>query len=416
MSVDLAWDVLDDALAQSLLTALNRQLASVQRPSFVGPVEVAAFDFGTVPPELELVDLRDIYRDFLEADEQDEAEQQRLDTEIDEDEDGFEWVSRRSIPPDADGHGTGPAYHALPPHIRYGGPGGGPVTDMFSSLPSLRSPRDGFGGSPLSASMLDGFARRPMGTHSLGLSGASMPSSLGLHSPRPTQGPSSSSDSSLSSSMPPQSSRGPPSPPNTSSNPHPNLQMHMNVHWPSDLRLTLKTSLLINYPSPSFLALPIKLSVTGLVFDGEIAIAYEGARRRAHVCILDALDPYGPLANSRRTPLARTSTSSSLASDAGLSSNHPDDLRDDEEEDEENSEEEGEHGRRYHRSSSGSKPPPVGQRLLPTICIESEIGSADRHILKNVGRVERFVQDVLRKTVEDELVFPNFHTIVLGDA
>ena len=61
------------------------------------------------------------------------------------------------------------------------------------------------------------------------------------------------------------------------------------------------------------------------------------------------------------------------------------------------------------------KPAPVGQRLLPSIFIESEIGQADKHVLKNVTRVERFIQDVIRKTVEEELVFPNFQTFVLGD-
>ena len=57
----------------------------------------------------------------------------------------------------------------------------------------------------------------------------------------------------------------------------------------------------------------------------------------------------------------------------------------------------------------------MGQRLLPTIYIESEIGQADKHVLKNVTRVERFIQDVIRKTIEEELVFPNFQTFVLGD-
>jgi distribution and morphology protein 12 len=59
---------------------------------------------------------------------------------------------------------------------------------------------------------------------------------------------------------------------------------------------------------------------------------------------------------------------------------------------------------------------PVGQRLLPSIFIESEIGQADKHVLKNVTRVERFIQDVVRKTVEEELVFPNFHTLVMGES
>ena len=61
------------------------------------------------------------------------------------------------------------------------------------------------------------------------------------------------------------------------------------------------------------------------------------------------------------------------------------------------------------------KPLPIGQRLLPNIYIESEIGQADKHVLKNVTRVERFIQDVIRKSIVEELVFPNFHTLILGD-
>jgi len=138
--------------------------------------------------------------------------------------------------------------------------------------------------------------------------------------------------------------------------------------------------LLINYPSPSFMSLPIKLSVTGLVFNGEVALAYEGSRGRVHVCILDELDPYGPACRRERS---QSSTPPDMDDDTG--------------------------GKRE------GKPLPVGQRLLPSILIESEIGQADKHVLKNVTRVERFIQDVIRKTVEEELVFPNFHTLVMGD-
>ena len=61
------------------------------------------------------------------------------------------------------------------------------------------------------------------------------------------------------------------------------------------------------------------------------------------------------------------------------------------------------------------KPRPIGERLLPNIYIESEIGQMDKHVLKNVTRVERFIQDVIRKSVVEEMVFPNFHTLILGD-
>jgi distribution and morphology protein 12 len=164
-------------------------------------------------------------------------------------------------------------------------------------------------------------------------------------------------------------------------NKHPNVQLHLRVLYHSDLRLSLTTSLLINYPSPMFMSLPIKLSVVGLVFDGEVVVAYEGERRRVHFCILDDLDPYGPAGDRPKRDSTCTTPSEP---DEGPAPN-------------------------------SSKPLPVGQRLLPSIIIESEIGQADKHVLKNVGRVERFIQDAIRKTIEDELVFPSFHTLILGE-
>jgi len=186
---------------------------------------------------------------------------------------------------------------------------------------------------------------------------------------------------------------------------HPNLQLHLHISWESNLRLTLATSLLINYPSPMFMTLPIKLSITGLTFDGQLAVAYQGEKRRVHLCILDELDPYVPSASHRnRDP--GVSTSSPALGPSPLNS-HPRVVP------------------LSHQSSEDSimredgerneKPLPIGQRLLPNIYIESEIGQADKHVLKNVTRVERFIQDVIRKSIVEELVFPNFHTMILGD-
>ncbi|KAF9046308.1 hypothetical protein BJ165DRAFT_1345234 [Panaeolus papilionaceus] len=306
MSIDLEWAKLDASLASYVVDILNRQLGNAERPSFIGPVEVTSLDFGSAPPDVELVDLRDIYRDFLEDEEDDIDRGPVKVTEGGEDDDGFEWVSRRAA-----GREEGLAYQQLPPHMRYGRSG---PADMFSSIPMMRSPV-------------------------------------------PQADP----------------------PPPANQNPHPNLQLHLHINWQSNLRITITTSLLINYPSPMFMSLPIKLSVTGLVFNGELAVAYEGERKRVHLCILDDQDPYGP---------AGSANIGDLDFDISPSNGTP---------------------------SKSQKSLPVGQRLLPSIFIESEIGQADKHVLKNVTRVERFIQDVIRKTVEEELVFPNFHTLVMGD-
>jgi hypothetical protein len=66
-------------------------------------------------------------------------------------------------------------------------------------------------------------------------------------------------------------------------------------------------------------------------------------------------------------------------------------------------------------SGRNEKPVSIRQRLLPNIYIESEIGQADKHMLKNVTGVERFIRDVIRKSIVEELVFPNFHTLILED-
>jgi len=470
MSIDLDWTKLDASFASSFIDAFNRQLQSILRPSFIGPIEVTSFDFGSQPPDIELVDLRDIYRDFLDDDEDEEEEggnnndldpaergaavrsatapvplaRQDQDQDRDhyhdedEDEEEFEWVSRRSARRGLAAEDTAPMYyHHLPPHIRYAR---GPASDVFplAHSPPPPSPHSPAPSSPAPFGPGSGAGERPRvpasgvsgaaagaGAHSeyattfspsafasaapswsTSFSGARQthPSSLG--STRAPAAPSSSPSSSPFS--PHQDLAGttvnppPPPPPQmpagvaTSRDPalaeaaaaaaqeqdeppadeHPNLQLHLFVSWHSDLRMTLTTSLRIDYPSPLFMSLPIKLSVTGLVFNGEVAVAYEGGRR-VHLCVLDDLDPYGP--SARRSAISQGSTPSDPDGD----------------------------------DAHEAKPLPVGQRLLPEIFIESELGQADKHVLKNVTRVEKFIQDVIRKTIEEELVFPNFHTLVL---
>jgi distribution and morphology protein 12 len=122
------------------------------------------------------------------------------------------------------------------------------------------------------------------------------------------------------------------------------------------------------------MALPLKLVITGLRIEADVILAYspapKGGGHRVHMCIVDegadegdAQDDYGYGA-----------------------------------------------GYGYAGQGQGSS---IGQRILPELHIESEIGHADAHVLRNVGKVERFIADAVRKVLVDELVFPNFHTIAL---
>jgi distribution and morphology protein 12 len=356
MSIDLEWSKLDASLATYLVDVLNKQLGSAERPSFIGPVEVTSLDFGSASPDVELVDLRDIYRDFVEEDD----DLDRGPIKAAEDEEPFEWVSRRAV-----GREEGLAYQHLPPHIRYGRSG---PTDLFEPLPPP-VPLDVPENAPIYRSP---SPATPFTAGSFRRTSNDRSSQVPLPSPR-----SLSEQPSLQEMQ------------QQSQDPRPNVQLHLHIDWHSNLRITLTTSLLINYPSPMFMSLPIKLSVTGLVFTGELAVAYEGQRRRVHLCILDDLDPYGPAGDrAKRDYSAGHTPPEMLDDDSSPSSSVP---------------------------SRPSKPLPVGQRLLPSIFIESEIGQADKHVLKNVTRIERFIQDVIRKTLEEELVFPNFHTLLMDD-
>jgi len=57
-----------------------------------------------------------------------------------------------------------------------------------------------------------------------------------------------------------------------------------------------------------------------------------------------------------------------------------------------------------------------GQRIgiLEHISIESEIGDQGKQVLKNVGKIERFIVDQVRKVVTQHL-YPNFTVIELEE-
>lgn len=63
-------------------------------------------------------------------------------------------------------------------------------------------------------------------------------------------------------------------------------------------------------------------------------------------------------------------------------------------------------------NSSMILPPTAGARLLQDAIVETEVGQADRHVLRNVGKVEKFVVDLVRSTLQSELVFPFFFSHV----
>ena len=390
MSVDLDWNQLAP-LSASLVNTLNRLLSTTQRPSFIGPITINSFDFGHVPPEVDLVDVQNIYRDFLEDDGMEKTTDMKegastLPLQAKEEEEDYEWISRRGIGKAYTADSLN--YHYLPPHIRYGaGPASGSVK-LAEGAPARRILDESF--SPGEYGLRGGaIASNPNGTSASfeapeSVSNADMQDSKSFYG---GEGEDGSKGSRLSS---PQRESSPPVPEKPLSPPAQSagedIQLHFKIHHESDLRITLTTSLLINYPSPLFMSLPMTLTVVGVVFNGEVVVAYEASNRRIHLTILDDQDPYSLKSPSRSSPPSAGGTTSPLSPSNS-----------------------------YGYMSSSTTREPAGQRLLPSIFIESEIGQADKHVLRNVSRLERFIQDMIRKTLEEELVWPNFHTILMGD-
>lgn len=337
MSVDLDWTSLDADLTASVVQFLTTTFATAARPSFLGPVTVTSFSFGDCEPQIELVEIRDVDREFLEEEPGDDGTsmsmmppENRQSTNIrpdlrrgsssgidDEPDGGDDWLEGRS-----------PSEYGVHGHHDWDSAS---VSASFTAHVRRRPP------PPSSALFSPGLGPRSLAGSQGGLHPfASAHMSVRDHSPA------------YASTLPPPS-ESPPAP--DSSTFSPSLQLHLRVTYSGNLTLGLATSLLINYPSPLFMALPLALTLTSLAFDGVFVVAFEGDRRRVHFSVVDPSPPVG-----------------------------------------------------HHAQSKGAAG--AGVRLLKGANVESEVGQADKHVLKNVGKVEKFVLDVVRGALESELVFP----------
>ncbi|KAJ2006219.1 Mitochondrial distribution and morphology protein 12 [Coemansia thaxteri] len=48
--------------------------------------------------------------------------------------------------------------------------------------------------------------------------------------------------------------------------------------------------------------------------------------------------------------------------------------------------------------------------LLQNFTIRTEVGDAQQHVLKNVEKLELFITEQLRQAIDDDLVFPSYHS------
>ncbi len=172
------------------------------------------------------------------------------------------------------------------------------------------------------------------------------------------------------------------------------MQAVFRIRYAGDVRLELTAMILLDYPMPSFVGIPLKLNITGLTFDGVGVIAY--IRKRVHFCFLspeDALaavgeddggdedDPGGATSGNQHTGAGHERVGSEDRT----------------------------------QSSPGTRGKGRVGGLLQEIRVESEIGQREgtKQSLKNVGKVEKFVLEQVRRIFEEEFVYPSFWTFLV---
>jgi distribution and morphology protein 12 len=453
MSIDLNWETLTsgpdgEALALQFRDFIHQKFQAVQLPRFIKSVTVHSFEFGTIPPDLELKDITDPLPDFYEenpdADDDDE----------DSDEGGFERdhgvpdglraaQRRRAEEQKRNESHIAAKLHASPqrthnlqelksPFLGVSAPG---ILGATSNLHYFQSHMgSGWSGTqtPLAAvagasgwldssvTATSSFDAQPLDSvtpsHSRNPSQSSIsvgdfsPPRSNLDQPLREKSSVSTLPRSASISRPPtrdttlvgsaidedseeedQDASGTEhteEPGGAQKSPSvryrepriDDVQAVFRIQYAGDIKLMLTAEILLDYPMPSFVGIPLKLNITGLTFDGVGVLAR--IRKRVHFCFLSPED-------------ARVAV--------GHDNEGEDELR-------------GESPERGRNSQVGN-----GARrgrfggLLQEVKVESEIGERDggRQSLKNVGKVERFVLEQVRRIFDEELVYPSFWTFLI---
>jgi distribution and morphology protein 12 len=435
MSIDINWDTLTGgadgtARAETIRAFIHDKFQQVTLPRFIRSVHVHSFDFGSASPEIEIKDICDPLPDFYEDDEDypdeqngddddaglesdprtlrtsaNESSKERHPREVDRDASHVEehTGTQSRLAPSRANIRTPAGRTLLAPNEQLGSPllprvltpgipGGTSNINYFhlplsAGLSGATTPLAAVAGAQLQG-WLDNPYGRPSTPTNMRLRHAASFNSLTLtpqSHPDPSSRPSSRHQHdeerrrSLAESDDTSSQRGYNRTPSVS--PHrmrekspEDIQVVAHVQYSGDVKMSLTAEILLDYPMQSFVGIPLKLNITGLTFDGVAILAY--IKKRAHFCFLSPDD-----------------AESLVGSDTGFGGLQTDSR--------------GKNAQPVQRPKIGG--------LLENIRVESEIGGqgSGKQVLKNVGKVESFVLEQVRRIFEDEFVYPSFWTFLV---
>ena len=408
MSIDIDWEGLTTGpegheLAESIRDFIHDKFQQVQLPGFIRSVHVHSFDFGKECPVVELKDIGDPLAEFYESDN---------DSEDDGDEpndgavlasEGSQHLVHGDASRNAAAFGAAPTFKR-PDYIDTRGPVQRSPFMLGDQIATPFLSRANTPGIPGGTSNLSYF-HLPLS----GLSGSQTPlaavaggtpfSSWSEQHYQPQHSAAQNNAQPLSSHRP--SHADPPSRPTTSDTygfaqpiaPEPinveagskdplsspaapsplDTQITLHITYTGSVSLAITASLLLDYPMSSFASIPLKLSIIGLSFDGVALVAY--LRKKAHFCFLGTEDAH-----------VLVGAESSFSEREGDS-----------------------------RSGNGQRGGDKLGGLIREIRVESEIGKREsgKQSLKNVGKVEKFVVEQVRRIFEEEFVWPSWWTFLV---
>ncbi|KAL9053661.1 MAG: hypothetical protein Q9162_004612 [Coniocarpon cinnabarinum] len=395
MSIEVDWSRLADGfdgqvLADSIRNFIHERFQQVQLPRFIRSVKACSFEFGDVAPQILVKDVCNPLPDFYDSDEEDDSleDAQQLNMKQESDLPSRPAGERHSSHVD----GLHQTNRAQLSQVNTAVAESGRSKELVESPALLTFPRASAAGIPGGTSNMSYF-HLPL---SAGLSGASTPiagsasrfggSLLGhLHQN------SASSNGRRSMSPPAATFAAEPhtaserlsstSPPEDTAN---DLQIVAHLQYDGNVKLSLTAEVSFDYPMESFVGIPLQLNVTGLTFDGVAVLAY--IKSKAHFCFLAPEDADALIGGDLKD------------SPAEAEADHLERAQE----------------RRIEEDEAKTTRKPVGG-LFEEIRVESEIGEREKgkQVLKNIGKVEKFVLDQVRRIFETELVYPSFWTFLV---
>ena len=422
MSVDIHWDIITNGtdgqeLAEQVRAFIHERFQQVELPRFIRSVKVHSFDFGDVPPEVELKDICDPLPDFYEEDEGEESDDD-AGQQIEDNNAGHGALPESTLPTMGqhlpkiarlnEGNGVSLSRGSRPALIETkqlerrpnmtsseqigtlspiigaaptaGIPGGTANMSYFhlplgGGLSGAATPLAAFGGGQFQNGRHEDYAVAgisrhefpPQHHHSASASSITPSTSIPDPSSRPvSQQHQQPFSSALDEESEQDLTQEPPPAARFREKSDTDVQVVTHVRYAGNVCLSLTAEILLDYPMPSFVGIPLKLNVTGLTFDGVAILAY--IRNRCHFCFLPQGDAEMLLGHEARG-----------------------------------------------QSSERERENEWNLGLLQEIKVESEIGERGdgKQSLKNVGKVEKFVLDQVRRIFEDEFVYPSFWTFLV---